>query len=86
MEGRGEGVRHEIRDQLPERPEVHLDFFFVGDEGRDERRAVLAARERVTRMTMSAVAPTKGGKDKQFLAKRVQALLRDIGRLWATLR
>ena len=30
-----------------------MDFFFVGDEDQNEKLAVLAARERTTRMTMS---------------------------------
>ena len=34
-----------------------MDFFFVGDEDQNEKLAVLAARERTTRMTMSTVAP-----------------------------
>ena len=37
----------------------------------------MAVRERQTRMTMNAVAPTKG--DNEFMAKRVQAFLREIG-------
>ena len=77
VRGRGEGVRHEAGKEMPEQTEVHMDFFFVGDEDQNEKLAVLAARERTTRMTMSTVAPSKG--KRQFLARRVQAFLREIG-------
>ena len=75
--GRGEGVKHEKGDELPEQVEVRLGFCFMGDEGQDKKLTILAARERQTRMTMSTVAPTKG--DNEFLARRVQAFLREIG-------
>ena len=77
VRGRGEGVRHEAGKEMPEQTEVHMDFFFVGDEDQNEKLAVLAARERTTRMTMSTVAPSKG--ERQFLARGVQAFLREIG-------
>ena len=77
VRGRGEGVRHEAGKEMPEQTEVHMDWFFVGDEDKNEKLAVLAARERTTRMTMSTVAPSKG--KRQFLARRVQAFLREIG-------
>ena len=77
VRGRGEGVRHEAGKEMPEQTEVHMDFFFVGDEDQNEKLEVLAARERTTRMTMSTVAPSKG--KRQFLARRVQAFLREIG-------
>ena len=76
VRGRGEGVRHEAGKERPEQTEVHMDFF-VGDEDQNEKLAVLAARERTTRMTVSTVAPSKG--EWQFLAGRVQAFLREIG-------
>ena len=74
VRGRGEGVRHEAWMEMPEQTEVHI---FVGDEDQNEKFAVLAARERTTRMTMSTVAPSKG--ERQFLARRVQAFLKEIG-------
>ena len=77
VRGRGEGVRHEAGKEMPEQTEVHMDFFFVGDEDQNEKLAVLAARERTTRMTMPTVAPSKG--ERQFLARRVQAFLREMG-------
>ena len=77
VRGRGEGMRHEAGKEMPEQTEVHMDFFFVGDEDQDEKLTVLVARERTTRMTMSTVAPSKG--ERQFLARRVQAFLQEIG-------
>ncbi len=62
---------------MPEQTEVHMNFFFVGDEDQNEKFTVLAARQRTTRMTMSAVAPSKG--ERQFLARRVHAFLMEIG-------
>jgi hypothetical protein len=77
VRGRGESVRHEKVEELPEQVEVHMDFFFMGEEGSEQKLTILAARERQTRMTMSTVVPTKG--DNEFMAKRVQAFLREIG-------
>ena len=77
VRGRGEGVRHEAGEETPEQTEVHMDVFFVGDEDQNEKLTVLAARERTTRMTVSTVAPSKG--ERQFLARRVQAFLKEIG-------
>ena len=77
VRGRGEGVRHEAGKEMPEQTEVHMDSFFVGDEDQNEKLTVLAARERTTRMTVSTVAPSKG--EQQFLARRVQAFLKEIG-------
>ena len=70
-------MRHEAGKEMPEQTEVHMDFFFVGDEDQDEKLTVLVARERTTRMTMSTVAPSKG--ERQFLARRVQAFPQEIG-------
>ena len=77
IRGRGEGVRHEKVEEQPQQVEVHMDFFFMGDEGQEQKLTILAARERQTRMTMSTAVPTKGGNE--FMAKRVQAFLREIG-------
>ena len=77
VRGRGECVRHEVGKEMLEQTEVNMDFFFVGDEDQNEKLTVLEARERTTRMTMSTVAPSKG--ERQFLARRVQAFLKEIG-------
>ena len=70
-------MRHEAGKEMFEQIEVHMDFFFVGDEDQNEKLTVLAAQERTMRMTMSTVAPSKG--ERQFLARRVQAFLKEIG-------
>ena len=62
---------------MPEQTVVRMEFFFVGDEEQNEKLTVLAARGRATRMTMSTVAPSKG--ERQFLARRVQTFLKEIG-------
>ena len=67
VSGRGEGIRHEKIQDMPEQVEVHMDFCCVGDEGHQKKLTILTARERQTRMTMSAVAPTKGVNE--FLAR-----------------
>ena len=51
VRGRGECVRHEVGKEMLEQTEVHMDFFFVGDEDQNEKLTVLAAQERTTRMT-----------------------------------
>ena len=77
VKGRGEGMRHQKVEDVPEQTEVHLDFCFMGDEGQEKKLSILAVRERQTKMTMSAVTPTKG--ENEFLARRVQAFLKEIG-------
>ena len=61
----------------PNQLEVHMDFCFPGEEKDGRKLTILVVRERSTRMTMSAVAPTKSSGE--FLAKRVCAFLREIG-------
>jgi hypothetical protein len=70
-------VRHEEVEEQPDQVEVHMDFSFMGEEGSEQKLTIVAVRERQTRMTMRAVAPTRG--DNGFMAKRVQAFLREIG-------
>ena len=66
----------------PSQLEVHMDFCFPGDEKDGRKLIIFVARERSTRMTLSAVAPTKFSGE--FLAKRVcafsmQTCLSDLG-------
>jgi hypothetical protein len=76
VRGRGEEMPHHRTKEVPEQMEVHMDFCFPGD-GDDRRLTILVVRERVTRMTMCAVAP--GKTTGEFLAKWVVAFLREIG-------
>ena len=62
-------------------PEVHMDFCFMGNEGKKdevgETLPVLVVREVATRMTMSTAVPSKS--TGTFAARRVVAFLKEIG-------
>ena len=45
VRGRGEGVRHEAGKEMPEQTEVHMDFFFIGDEDQNEKLTAGGARK-----------------------------------------
>lgn len=49
-----------------------MDFCFVGDEGQEGQE-----KNEGRKMTMSDVAPSKG--ESEFLARRAQAFLQEIG-------
>jgi hypothetical protein len=55
-----------------------MDFMFMGDEDKPgETVAVLAVREKMTKMGMATVVPSKS--TGEFVAKRVMAFLKEIG-------
>ena len=58
-------------------PEIHVDFMFMGDEGRDKKWTILVAKERSAKMTMASVLPSKSSG--VFAARRVVAFMREIG-------
>jgi len=77
VRGRGEDSPHFRSKDEPRELELHMDFCFVGDEGREHKITILVARERCTRMTVASAAPSKGAAE--FLARRLLAFLREIG-------
>jgi hypothetical protein len=59
-------------------PELHLDYMFVGDEGKaGETNTCLVMREASTRMTLSMMVPQKGKED--YVVDRVIAFLEEVG-------
>jgi hypothetical protein len=75
VRGRGKALAHREGRQERTLPELHLDYMFVGDEGKSgETRACLVMREASSRMTM---VPCKG-KDA-YVLDRVVAFLEEIG-------
>ena len=76
---RGRGVEEPHRRQKEEVgiPEVHVDFMFMGDEGKDRKLTILVAKERTTKMTMATVLPSKSSG--AFAARRTVAFMREIG-------
>ena len=76
---RGRGVEEPHRRQKEEvgMPEVHVDFMFMGDEGKDRKLTILVAKERSTKMTMATVLPSKSSG--AFAARRTVAFMREIG-------
>ena len=77
---RGQGTEEpckRTKGEGPEIPEVHLDFMFMGEETGGRTLAVLVARERGSKATMSTVAPRKSSGE--WLARRVNAWMKEIG-------
>ena len=84
VRGRGKELPHTKNKDEAELPEVHMDFMFMGDEDKPgETVAVLAVREKMTKMGMATVVPSKS--TGEFVAKRVMAFLKEIGCEWAML-
>jgi hypothetical protein len=79
VRGRGKQSPHQASKGVPGLPEVHFDFCFIGEEDEPGKTiAVLCARERTTKMSMSSVAPSKSSTGS-FIARRAVAFLREIG-------
>ena len=76
---RGRGKEDECRrtDREPEKPEVHLDFMFMGEEKSEKTLVILVAKERTTKAVMGCVVPRKS--EGEWLAKRVMAFMREFG-------
>ena len=76
---RGRGKEEECRktNRVPEKPEVHMDFMFMGEEKSEKTLAMLVAKERSTKAVMACVAPKKS--EGEWLAKRVMAFMREFG-------
>lgn len=75
VRGRGKEMAHFKTKDERGVPEFHLDFAFMGDE-QDPGKTVpmVVVRERDTRMTMAAAAPSKSTGN--YIAKRVAAFSR----------
>ena len=61
VRGRGKEAAHKktAEDADKERAEFHCDFCFPGDEDDKKNLIVLLMRERISRMTLATVVPTK---------------------------
>jgi hypothetical protein len=77
VRGRGKEEACRRDGRIPEVPEVHLDFMFMGDEKSEKTLAMLVAKERTTKAVMGCVAPRKSSGE--WLAKRVMAFMREFG-------
>ena len=56
---------------------MHLDFVFMGDEGKDRTLAVLVVKSESRGTVMSTVAPRKSSG--QWLGRRIMAMMREVG-------
>ena len=77
VRGRGKEEACRRSERLPEIPEIHMDFMFMGEEKGEKTLAMLVAKERVTRAMLCTVAPRKSSGE--FLAKRLLAFMREVG-------
>ena len=58
-------------------PEVHLDYMFMGEEQEAGTLAMLVARERDSKATMTTVVPRKGVDG--WVPKRIGAWMKELG-------
>ena len=77
VRGRGKEEACRKDGRIPEVPEVHMDFMFMGEEKSEKTLAMLVAKERTTKAVMCCVAPRKSSGE--WLAKRVMACMREFG-------
>ena len=78
IKGRGKEMPHCQTTADAGMPEVHFDFFVMGDDGDPGRTvAALCARSRHCKMTMSAAVPSKS--TGTYIARRTIAFLREMG-------
>ena len=81
VKGRGKEMDH-VTDKKKEgiertQPEFHADFCFPGDEDKEKNLTVMVVRERLTKMMMASVVPTKS--TGTFIAKRIVAFMKEVG-------
>ena len=78
VRGRGKQMPHHEGAQDTNMSEVHMDFAFLGrEEDPFKTLTVLVAKERTSRMVMSAAVPRK--TTGTYVAKRVAGFLREVG-------
>ena len=78
VRGRGKEMAHRKTEDKPDMAEVHIDFAFMGEEDKPgETIPILVAKERSTRMCMTAATPRKTTGD--YIAKRLMAFLKEVG-------
>ena len=73
--GKEEACKKRMREL--EQYEVHIDFMSMGEEGAEGTLCMMVAKERMTKAVMATVA--LGKSSCEWLAKRLMALMRDIG-------
>ena len=78
VRGRGREAPHTRGKEDPSIPEVHIDFMFLGEEGSTEKLTVLVVKERVSKMLLAAVVPSKSVGE--FAARRTVAFMREMVR------
>ena len=78
VRGRGKQMPHYEGAQETSMSEVHMDFAFLGrEEDPLKNLTVLVAKERTSKMIMSAAVPQK--TTGNYVAKRVAGFLREVG-------
>ena len=58
-------------------PEVHMDYMFMGEEQEACTLAMLLARERDSKATMTTIVPRKGVDG--WIPKRLGAWMKELG-------
>ena len=78
--GRAKDDPHRARDTVENTtvPEVHFDYCFMRDEGKDNYTPVLVGKDRGSKSFMAHVVPYKGG-DVQWVTEQVVKDLEKIG-------
>ena len=78
MKGRGKEAACTKQEKVEgDRPEVHVDFMFMGEATGGKTLTLVVAKERRSRMLMACVVPKKSSGE--FAAKRLAAFTKEIG-------
>ena len=78
VRGRGKEASHvKAQNEPGDVPEFHFDWCFPGEEEAFKNLTVLVGRMRGTRMTLSALMPSKS--TGEFASRRIMAFLRECG-------
>ena len=63
--------------ELPQVPEIHLDFMFMGEETGGKQLTFLVIKERISKVLLACVVPSKSSGT--WIAKRVSAFMKEFG-------
>ena len=78
VRGRGKEMPHRKAGEQGDMPELHVDMCFLGEESDPYNTiTILVAREKLTRMTLATVIPSKSASS--YTSRRLVAFMKEVG-------
>lgn len=77
VRGKSKEAPHWRQQETPTRPELDVDFMFMGEEESVEKVAVWVVKERLSKMLAAIFVPRKPAGE--YAAERVVAFIRETG-------